>query len=451
MSIIDRAAEMALLGSVLYDNDCIDRAIGLAPEDFGVDEHRALWSAMLEMRGRRSAIDTLTLADELKARGALVRAGGPAYLMRLDSSVPAAANAGEYAKIIKDRAIRRKTIELLRLTMTRLADLGRLPSETVASAAAELLKRTGGQVRRTLADVNVEAFNRMNRIYDGTEDPILKTGIPVWDTTLGGLQPTLTVIGAPGGGGKTAMGATLIQSLAQRGATVALFSIEDPAEAFAYRYIAGVTEIPNFILRYRKLTERQWMTVGKNVGALSQWDGRVIIDDDSNLSVDAIVARAAHLVVNEDVDAVVIDHFQEMDHGGQEGDRSELKMRHSLQGLRDFANDYRMPVVLLAQTSRQVATASQKSDAPPSTAEFCDAKEAMDKVPRVVLILRLDKETSEMQVWCVKNTNGQSNFWFRVKFVKQAGLVAPLPLEESMEPGQERLDEDGREPDSQPW
>src|SRR5690606_41371506 len=89
----DLSAERAVLGALLADNALLNEvAEVLGPGDFASPAHEAIFEAMraLDLSSRR--VDHLTLAEELKTRGHLASAGGPAYLMGLELTVPLAPN-----------------------------------------------------------------------------------------------------------------------------------------------------------------------------------------------------------------------------------------------------------------------------------------------------------------------------------------------------------------------
>src|SRR4051812_35808708 len=98
----DLAAERAVLGAVLADQNVLaDIAQVVNSEDFSSPAHSKIFAAMMGLEGTARTVDHLTLSEELKTRGDLVAVGGPAYLMGLDQVVPVAANALQYAQIVK--------------------------------------------------------------------------------------------------------------------------------------------------------------------------------------------------------------------------------------------------------------------------------------------------------------------------------------------------------------
>src|SRR4051794_41349403 len=71
--------------------------------DFYVPRHETVFDAVLDLYGRGEPADAVTVAAELTKRGDLAGIGGPAYPHTLLSSVPTAADAGYYARLVHQR------------------------------------------------------------------------------------------------------------------------------------------------------------------------------------------------------------------------------------------------------------------------------------------------------------------------------------------------------------
>jgi replicative DNA helicase len=107
----DLAAEQSVIGGMLLSKDAIADVIEvLRGPDFYRPAHEFIFEAILDLYGRGEPADAVTVVDELTKRGELGRVGGPAYLHTLLSSVPTAANAGYYARIVRDHAVRRRLV-----------------------------------------------------------------------------------------------------------------------------------------------------------------------------------------------------------------------------------------------------------------------------------------------------------------------------------------------------
>src|SRR5690625_2649512 len=117
----DIAAEQSVLGGMLLSKDAIaDVVEELRGEDFYRPAHEMVYDAILDLYGRGEPADAITVAAELTKRGELGRVGGAAYLHTLIASVPTAANAGYYARLVRDQAVLRRLVT----AGTRIAQLG---------------------------------------------------------------------------------------------------------------------------------------------------------------------------------------------------------------------------------------------------------------------------------------------------------------------------------------
>jgi replicative DNA helicase len=117
----DLIAEQSVLGGMLLSKDAIADVIEILRErDFYRPAHELIYDAVLDLYGRGEPADAVTVSAELTKRGDIARAGGAPYLHTLISSVPTAANASYYAKIVREHAIMRRLVE----AGTKIVQLG---------------------------------------------------------------------------------------------------------------------------------------------------------------------------------------------------------------------------------------------------------------------------------------------------------------------------------------
>ena len=117
----DIDAEMSVLGSMMLTSEAVSVVSEiLRPQDFYQPSHETIFDTIVELTGRAEPADAITVAGELKRQGLLSKVGGAAYLHSLIASVPTAANAGYYARIVRERAIMRRLVS----AGTRVVQLG---------------------------------------------------------------------------------------------------------------------------------------------------------------------------------------------------------------------------------------------------------------------------------------------------------------------------------------
>ena len=184
----DIAAEQCVLGGMLMSKDAISDVMEvIRPQDHYRPAHQLVHEAILELYGRGEPADPVTVGDLLGKRGELARVGGGTYLHTLIASVPTAANAGYYARIVRERAILRRLVEV----GTRIVQLGYAgdgdADELVDRAQAEIYAVTDRRVTEDylpLSDIMPGALDEIEAI--GSRGGVM-TGVPTGFADLDAL------------------------------------------------------------------------------------------------------------------------------------------------------------------------------------------------------------------------------------------------------------------------
>jgi replicative DNA helicase len=195
----DLAAEQCVLGGMLMSKDAISDVMEvISPHDHYRPAHQLVHEAILELYGRGEPADPVTVSDLLGKRGELARVGGGAYLHTLLASVPTAANAGYYARIVRERAILRRLVE----AGTRIVQLG----YTGDGDADELVDRAEAEIYGVTERRVSEDFLALSEIMPGALDEIeaigsrggVMTGVPTGfadlDSLTNGFHPGQMVV-----------------------------------------------------------------------------------------------------------------------------------------------------------------------------------------------------------------------------------------------------------------
>lgn len=247
-------AEMSVLGSMLLgEPEAIEKAAELlSVKDFYREAHGRIYQAMLRLRGRSEPIDTVTLKDELDSMGFLAQCGGVLYIMQLAEYVPTPANIVYYAGIVKDKAIRRRSIKQgLRLIKSCFKDT---PDEIVKGAQNIALGVLSDVRQNALSHAGDAVSGAIEKMLD--PDPGIFSGVEDLDWILGGItKGTLTVLAADPGAGKTQLAIQYAISAAQaekekaEGGVVVFMTVEMPQESLAQRMILRTAQIDSMELK----------------------------------------------------------------------------------------------------------------------------------------------------------------------------------------------------------
>ncbi|WP_214319623.1 replicative DNA helicase [Nonomuraea sediminis] len=193
-------AEQSVLGGMLLSKDAIADVVEiLRSDDFYRPAHQMIYDIITDLYGRGEPADAVTVFDELQKRGEMARVGGAAYLHTLTAVVPTAANAGYYAKIVREQAILRRLIE----AGTRIVSFGyggnnEEVDDLVDRAQAEIYKVTE---RRTsedyapLSDIMPGALDELEAIGSrGGQMVGVPTGFQDLDQLTNGLHPGQMIV-----------------------------------------------------------------------------------------------------------------------------------------------------------------------------------------------------------------------------------------------------------------
>jgi replicative DNA helicase len=195
----DVAAEQCVLGGMLLSKDAISDVIEvIRPTDHYRPAHQLIHEAILDLYGRGEPADAITVANELTRRGEIARVGGSVYLHTLIASVPTAANAGYYARIVRERAILRRLVE----AGTRIVQFGYAGD----ADADDLVDRAQAEVFAVTDRRASEDYHSLSEIMPGALDEIeaigshggVLTGVPTGfadlDALTNGLHPGQMIV-----------------------------------------------------------------------------------------------------------------------------------------------------------------------------------------------------------------------------------------------------------------
>jgi len=358
-------AEASLLGALLIDTDAIVKiADAVTPADFFEARHQRIYEAILKLYEKRSAIDTLTLANQLKADNYLDLVGGAAYLTELTNFVPTAAHAEQYADIVAQKAMRRRLIS----TAQELSQMGYDEStsmrELIEEAETRLFSVSQQEVKQSIVsveDILAESFERLDDLHkDKQKLRGIPTGYRDMDNMLAGLQRSdLFVLAARPSMGKTAFVLNLAHNVAvQAKEPVLIFSLEMSKEQLVDRLLSMQSGVDAWALRTGNLTDQDFEKIGHAMGVLSE--APIYIDDTPGITVSDLRTKARREAHRNKLGLVIVDYLQLMSGGSRfSGDGNRVQEISEIsRGLKGVAREIDVPLIALSQLSRSVESRS---------------------------------------------------------------------------------------------
>ncbi|WP_163512612.1 replicative DNA helicase [Fodinicola acaciae] len=391
----DIAAEQSVLGGMLLSKDAIADVVEiLRDSDFYRPAHAIIFEAILDLYGRGEPADPITVSAALTESGELPRVGGVGYLHTLIASVPTAANAGYYARIVAERAVLRRLIE----AGTRIAQLGY--SGTVGSgrdvddvvdlaqqAVYEVTERRTSEDYTILEELLQPAMDEIEAI--GAHGDVMSgvpTGFVDLDRLTNGFHAgqLIIVAGRPGLGKSTA-GLDWVRSCSVRNhLTSVIFSLEMSKIEIVMRLLSAEARVPLHALRSGQLSEDDWTKLARQMGDISE--APLYIDDSPNMTLMEIRAKARRLKQRHDLRFILVDYLQLMSSPKRVESRQQ-EVSELSRGLKLMAKELEVPVVAVSQLNRGP---EQRTDKRPQLSDLRESGSIEQDADMVILLHRDD-------------------------------------------------------------
>jgi replicative DNA helicase len=349
---------------MLLSRDAIATAVeACAADDFYKPAHAHIFRAVCDLYARGEPVDAVTVADELSRAGLLDLIGGPATLVTLAAETPSVANAGRYARIVEEHALLRRLIG----AASEIAEIGYDVPEDVTAAldraetlVFEVAQRRATDTTKPLKELLAQALDNLEALFERNE---AITGVPTGyrdlDERLSGLQPSnLVIVGARPGMGKTSFALGLAAHAAvERRIPALVFSLEMSHLELTQRMLCAEARVDSTRMRNGRLLESDWPKISQAIGRLGE--APLYIDDNPNLTVMDIRAKARRLASRTGLGLVVVDYLQLMS-GRSSAENRQVEVAEISRGLKILARELDVPVVALSQLSRNLETRADK-------------------------------------------------------------------------------------------
>lgn len=402
-------AEQALIGAILFDNECFNRITdSLKPAHFYDPVHQRIYESISGLITRGQLADAVVLKNRFEQDSGLAEIGGVEYLTFLLQNAPSGAAAPSYAKLIYELSTRRELIRIGGDIFGKAGDAEAPESaeEQIAMAEQSLfdLAESGGQSTGfdTFQNAVVKAIEMAAAAYgrDGSLSGI-STGLLDMDSQLGGLHKSdLIILAGRPSMGKTALAANIAFDVAKKfrleqlpsgehrlaaGGRTAFFSLEMSSDQLATRLLAEHSGVPSNRIRRGQITPDEFEQVRDSASEIASVP--LYIDDTGGLSIGALAARARRLKRTSGLDLIVVDYLQLLTGGSKmrSQDNRVQEITMITMGLKALAKELDVPVLALAQLSRQV---EQREDKRPMLSDLRESGSIEQDADVVMFVFR---------------------------------------------------------------
>ena len=349
-------AERCVLGAAMLSKDAMYDVIEeVKADDFYNENHKEIFNAIMDLYRDNKPVDMLTVCEELKTKKALDMVGGRAYIATLTTEVPSTTNAGEYAKIVSEKASLRALIGTAEDIMNKSYQ-GKDDTQEILNYAESGIFQIGQKRQKSdytpIQDVllrNVEIIDAASKNQGKVVG--IPTGFKDLDNLTSGLHRSdLIILAARPAMGKTAFALNIAQQTATKaGKSVLIFSLEMSKEQLGQRLLAIQARVEMQKLKTGSLERKDWDRLNMALDELHS--SKIFIDDTPGVSIMEMRNKCRRLKAEHGLDLVVIDYLQLMQGDGRSDSRQQ-EISAISRNLKLLAREMDCPVIVLSQLSR---------------------------------------------------------------------------------------------------
>jgi len=358
-------AEKNVLGCAIMSKQALEKVSNSLTKDMFYDDKNAvIFQAVVDLQKENKAIDALTLKNEIEKYKPISEIGGVDYLTDVIQSVVSASNIDEYIDIVKDKALRRNLIHACEKIEQVAREEETATADAIDSAEKQIFsitkQRKAGDFKIS-SDVVKDALKKLEYLSkNGSDVTGLATGFSDFDKLTGGLQPNqFIIIAARPAMGKTAFALNLaVHAAISSGKSVGLFNLEMGADQLMNRMFAAEGAIEARRIATGQLTNEDWKKLNEAASTLS--DAPIYFEDATNITISEIRAKCRRLAEQHNLGLVIIDYLQLISGGSGYGSNRQQEVSDISRSLKTMAMELEVPVIALAQLSRQVESREDK-------------------------------------------------------------------------------------------
>jgi replicative DNA helicase len=385
-------AEASVLGAMLLDKVAVTRALEHLDEKcFYRHNHRIIFRAMSKLFEENKIIDPITLSEELRRMDELEEAGGQVYVTELLEAVPTAANVEYHIKIVLEKALLRKLIEVATSLVSESYEEKGEVSDILDRAESRIFEISQHRVKEgfiSIKNILKSAFELIEALHQRKGGVTgIETGFIELDSMTAGLQESeLTVIAGRPSMGKTSFALNLSQFAAiQKGIPVAVFSLEMSRDQVVQRLLCSEARVDGSKLRTGYLSESDWPKLATAAGILA--DAPIYIDDSPSSTILEMKAKARRLKSEVNLGLMVIDYLQ-LIQGPRGMENRQQEISSISRSLKALAKELKIPVVALSQLSR---APEMRKDRRPTLADLRESGAIEQDADVVIFIYRSEQ------------------------------------------------------------
>lgn len=436
--------EEAVLGACLLESEAVSKLLKVVTtkDVFYKMTNQNIFLAISSLSDSGNPVDMLTVSEELTKMGLLEQAGGNFNLVSITSKVNSAANIEYHIRILFEKFLKRRLIELSSIiqkeaysdssNVFELMDNLQLSLDSIRTSFVKSHIYTGAEVAKEMLDLMEEAMNRKGL-------PGITSGLESCDSVFSGWQaPDLIIAAGRPGMGKTGVTLGFARNAFLAGYAVGIFSLEMSRTQLMHRLVSAELYHTYGVLmstkevKDAKFSTDQFALVNKATAYLTKTG--LYIDDTPALSIQQLRSEAITMVTKFGVKLLIVDYLQLMQ---GTGNNREQEIASIARGLKNIAKELSVPIIALSQINRAVE--SRGGEKKPTIADLRESGEIEQAADIIFFYYRPSyygitedengQSTEDLcEILVRKHRNGPSPVDIPIFYKAMASIIKDSPL-----------------------
>lgn len=375
----DISTEKAVLGSIFNGEpaDFSEAQAMLNAGDFYLGKHKTIWHSMVRAEKAHGKVDRVLVAEDLNTAGKLQTVDGLSYIAELDTSGISLVNFPQWAKRLRETAVKRRTMHALQAGLDDIS-VNANPIEAVIAATQEHLATADTELGDDASIMSGEEY--LSTLDDGLHQLLhpreyhlyLDTGFRKLDELTYGMRGgAVWVIAGDTSSGKSALALNIAENVTRSGRTVFFSSLEMSREELWHRILARSSEVPLWRIKKGMLGDADEMLLEQ------AWEEASLlplyIDDTSSVTIQEFLAKFSKARRERGATLGVVDYLQLLDWQSGRGmkyrDEREFLV-YATRALKLYARDNDVPIVVVSQLSYAFGKRNDKKDPKPKLSDL---------------------------------------------------------------------------------
>jgi replicative DNA helicase len=291
----------------------------------------------------------------------------------------------DYCKTLKKYALKRELVDIAKEILSKDTTDPELLMEQILDRLFDLSSKRDIAPYVSLAEIipqlkeQIERFSLSHSYITG-----IPSGFPDLDRLTTGFHggDLIIVAGRPGMG-KSSFALSIAKNVASKeGLPVGIFSLEMAKDQLALRLLSFLSRIPLYELRLGKLTDEERQLLEETFKVLSEMP--IYIDDTPALTTTELRIKALRMKKEKDVRLIIIDYLQLL-RGVKKYSSRQEEVAEISRSLKALAKELDIPIIALAQLSRQV---EHRSDKRPQLADLRESGQIEQDADLIIFLHR---------------------------------------------------------------